>query len=390
MTRLKVSPARIHEKEVEGGLQGANRILFCATVDYHFKAFHLPYMRWFKEHGWEVHVAASGKIELPFCDRKYNLPIRRSPLKWNNFKAYKQLKKLIEQSQYNIIHAHTPMGGVLVRLAARNVRKEGTRIFYTAHGFHFYRGASLLNWLIYYPLERWLAHYTDCLITINSEDYNFAVKHHFNAGSIEHVHGVGVDTEKFKPADRETRNRLRKEHGYGEGEFLLYYAGELNKNKNQGLLIKAVSEVKKNIPGVRLLLAGEGKLRDYYMSMARKLGIEDKVDFLGFRKDVDEIARMSDVAVSGSSREGLPVNIMEALACGKPVVAADNRGHRELIENGKNGFVTKGDEFTFAQKLYELYKSSVLQSQFSYNSVIKMKTYSLSNVMKEMEAAYHV
>ncbi len=159
-----------------------NSILFCATVDYHFKAFHLPYMKWFKEQGWEVHVAASGEMELPYVDKKYTIPIQRSPLSMKNMEAYRELKEIIDGNQYKLIHCHTPMGGVLARLAAREARKKGTKVIYTAHGFHFCKGAPLKNWMLYYPIEKRLAHYTDCLITINEEDYTLAKKH-FNVPS---------------------------------------------------------------------------------------------------------------------------------------------------------------------------------------------------------------
>lgn len=386
---MSVKYAELKQGSVEKEMEAVRKILFCATIDYHFKAFHLPYMRWFHDQGWEVHVAAKGNIELPYCDMKYDLPIERSPFKLVNFKSYKCLKKIIDQNRYSIIHAHTPMGGVLTRLAARQARKKGTKVLYTAHGFHFCKGAPWLNWIIYYPLERWLAHYTDCLITINNEDYNLAVNHHFKAGRIEHVHGVGVDTEKFQPVSQDEKNKLREKHDYSQESYILFYAAELNKNKNQGMLIKALSEFKKDIPQVKLLLAGIGPMEQKFKQLTQDLNVINEVDFLGLRGDVDELVNMSDVIVASSFREGLPVNIMEAMACGKPVVVSNNRGHKELVENGINGFVINvDDQYSFVTKLYELYKSLELQKQFSFNTVSKMNTYALSNVMKEMKDIY--
>ena len=151
------------------------------------------------------------------------------------------------------------MGGVLARLAARTARKNGTKVIYTAHGFHFCKGAPLANWLLYYPIEKTLAHFTDCLITINTEDYQLA-KRHFKAEKIEHVHGVGVNTDKFKPVGEEQRKQLRKQYGYKEDDFLLFYAAEFNQNKNQQLLIEALALIKEEVPNARLLLAGKGPL----------------------------------------------------------------------------------------------------------------------------------
>jgi glycosyltransferase EpsD len=365
------------------------KVLYCATVDYHFKAFHLPYMQWFKEQSWEVHVAAKGSIKLPCCDKKYDIPIERSPFKFGNLIAYKKLKRIIDENNYDIIHVHTPMAGVIARLAARNARKKGTKVIYTAHGFHFYKGASLLNWIIYYPIERWLSNYTDTLITINSEDYNLAVKYKFKAGKIERVHGVGVDRIRFKPISNSEIVKLRDKHGYKREDFLLYYIAELNKNKNQELLLKSVAKAREKISNIKLVLAGDGILAEHYKSMAKRLGIEDYVDFLGFRKDVDEIAQMSDIAVASSLREGLPVNIMEAMACGKPIIATDNRGHRELIKNNYNGFIVDCyDKISFKRKLYDLYYSEQLRSYFANNAVVESSLYDISNVQKEMAEIY--
>ena len=365
------------------------KILFCATVDYHFKAFHLPTMQWFQEQGWEVHVAAKGDLELPYCNVKHNIPIERSPLRLKNIKAYKELKRVVMENNFDIIHVHTPVAGVLARLAARSTRKKGTKVIYTAHGFHFCKGAPLKNWLIYYPIEKWLSRYTDCLITINKEDYTLAVKHKFKAGVIKRVHGVGVDAKRFSAVSEREKLALREELGYSKEDFILCYVAEQNKNKNQGLLIKALRDIRKRVPSVRLLLVGEGALMDYYKSLAKELKVDDAVDFMGFRKDVDKIAKISDIAVASSYREGLPVNVMEAMSCGKPVVATNNRGHRELIENGYNGFLLeKNDAGIFAEKIIELYKSVTLRRKFKKIALKKIAEYRLENVMKELKGIY--
>ncbi len=366
------------------------KVLFCASVDFHFATFHLPYMKWFQEQGWEVHVAAKGNIELPYCDRKFDLPVERSPYKLCNIKAYRILKNIIDDNQYNIIHCHTPMGGVLARLATRMAHNKGAKVLYTAHGFHFCKGAPLASWLVYYPIEKWLAHYTDHLITINLEDYNLAQKRGFKAGSIVHVHGVGVDTEKFQPILTDEKIRLRAKHGYNAEDFILFYAAELNKNKNQELLIKTIRELKSSIPNIKLLLAGEGPMHSIYMKLSFELNVSEEVDFLGYRNDVDELLKMSDVIVASSLREGLPVGVMEALACGKPVVASENRGHKELIENGKNGFIVKRNNIDiFANRIFNLFQNSELYSQMADNAILKIKPYILANVKCEMASIYN-
>ena len=199
-------------------------------------------------------------LNLPYVDKKYNIPIQRSPFKRQNIGAYKELKSIIDDNQYNVIHCHTPMGGVLARLASRKARKDDTKVIYTAHGFHFCKGAPLINWLVYYPIEKMLARYTDCLITINEEDYSLAVNHQFKANQIEHVHGVGVNTERFCPINEFEKSELRSKYHYRNDAFLMFYAAEFNKNKNQQILIEALALVKQHVPNAKLLLAGEGPL----------------------------------------------------------------------------------------------------------------------------------
>ncbi|MEH7416924.1 glycosyltransferase family 4 protein [Neobacillus drentensis] len=367
------------------------KVLFCATVDYHFQAFHLPYLKWFKDQGWEVHVAAAGSLKLPFVDKKFNIPVQRSPFQKMNIEAYKELKKIINKNHYNIIHCHTPMGGVLTRLAARKVRKKGTKVIYTAHGFHFCKGAPFINWLLYYPIEKVLSSVTDCLITINKEDYLLAKTHRFKAKSIKHVHGVGVNIEEYKPVEQSEKFSLRESLGYRPNDFLMFYAAEFNKNKNQELLIESLALIKDEVQNVRLLLAGEGTLLNKCKEIARKLDVSDNIDFLGYRKDIGNLLKISDISVASSLREGLPVNIMEAMSSGLPVIATINRGHSELIDNEQNGYVIPtNDSNSFALRILEVYKSKVLCKKFGLAGVNKMKNYSISRVILELKDIYSV
>ncbi|QNF26201.1 glycosyltransferase family 4 protein [Metabacillus elymi] len=367
-----------------------NKVLFCATVDYHFKAFHLPILKWFKEKGWEVHVAASGENEIPFVDEKYNIPIQRSPFHIKNVAAYRELKSIINENDYKIIHCHTPMGGVLTRLAAKQARKNGTKVLYTAHGFHFCKGAPIMNWIFYYPIEKVLARYTDCLITINEEDYQLAISHRFMAGEIEHVHGVGIDTERFKPMNSNEKRMRREKLDYKEEDFLLFFAAEFNKNKNQQFLIKALVEIKDEVPNAKLLLAGDGALQGDCRKLTAELGVEKMVDFLGYRNDIVDLLPMCDVAVASSLREGLPVNIMEAMACGLPVIATENRGHNELIQNLYNGWTVNPDNvIDMANKIKQLANKKHLITTLGENGRESIeKTYSIKTILIEKSHLY--
>lgn len=366
-----------------------NKILFTATVDNHILSFHIPYLKWFKEQGYEVHVASRGSSVIPYVDKKYNIIFERSPLKINNIKAFFQLKKIIRENNYKLIHCHTPMGSVLTRLAAKNARRKGTKVLYTAHGFHFFKGAPLKNWLLYYPVEKWLARYTDCLITINDEDYKCALKKHFKAGTIKKVNGVGIDLNKFSPQINEKKKQLRKQYGYSDEEFILIYVAELNYNKHQDLLIRVISLLKNNIPNIKLLLVGNGNMFSEYKGQVKRLGLEKYIDFLGYRKDVPNLMSIADVAVSTSRREGLPVNIMEAMGTGLALVVSDTRGNRDLVCNGVNGIVVEKDDVQiFAEAIIKLYKSEELRAKFRINNLAFITKYSLESVSKELERFY--
>ncbi|MEC2056068.1 glycosyltransferase family 4 protein [Peribacillus psychrosaccharolyticus] len=366
------------------------KVLFVATKDIHFDAFHLPTFKWFEENGYKIHTAAVGDLDLPFVDQRHDIPIQRSPFSLKNIIAYQELKKIMDQHSYQIIHCHTPMGGVLSRLAARTTRMKGTKVIYTAHGFHFCKGSPFINWMMYYPIEKSLARMTDCLITINNEDYQLAKERKFKAVTIKHVHGVGVDNERFHPISAFSKSVLRSEHGYKNKEFILFYAAEFNKNKNQQLLIRALSSVKEKIPQAKLLLAGTGPLLEECKKSAVRLGVEHMVDFLGFRKDIDSLLKISDLAVASSLREGLPVNIMEAMSSGLPVIATKNRGHMELIQQEKNGYlIPSEDDKQFSIRILELFHSIEQREKMGKMSEkIINATYTLAVVRSELNQIY--
>ncbi len=364
------------------------KILFVATVSAHFQYFYLPYFEFLDKKGWEVSAVCLDPVEMPNCKNIYGISIDRQPLRVTNIAAYKQLKKIIDENKFDVIHSNTPMGGVLARIAARKTRKHGTKVIYTAHGFHFYKGAPIRNWMVYYPIEFILSRVTDCIITINDEDYRIA-KRHFKAGEIIHIHGVGYDNEKFFRPSKEKKDELRQKNGYSEADVLLVYVAELNKNKNQIHLIKTVEIIARRNKDVKLLLIGPDQLSGKNQRLAYQLGVENKVEFWGSRTDVFELIPMCDIAVASSIREGLPVNIMESLACGVPVVAADNRGHRALIKNGENGYLTKlnnADEL--AERVLEIIGNDEMYLKLSETASKSVALFSKDHVLEEMIALY--
>lgn len=365
------------------------KVLFVATVTRHINAFHIPYLKRFKEQGYEVDVASRGEEKIEYCDKHFDLPFERFPLKTNNIKAYKELKKIINDNHYDIIHCHTPVGGVLARLAARKERKKGTKVLYTAHGFHFYKGAPLLNWLIYYPIEKIMAHYTDCLITIVNEDFEFAKKH-LKAKEIKHINGIGMNTKRFtEEITEEQKSKLRKELRISEKDIIFSYVAELNKNKNQILLIKTIEKLIKENENIKLLLIGDGTYMEKYKNEVEKRELQNNVIFLGKRKDIPEILSITNIYVASSKREGLPLNIMEAMYVGLPVIATNNRGHKELIENEEIGvLLEKNTVKEMTSKIKELLQNFEERKELGKCAKKIVQKYTIENVKEEMKKVY--
>jgi len=366
------------------------KVLFTATVDSHILAFHIPFLKYFKEEGYEVHVATNGNEKIPYCDKKHYISFERSPFKLNNLKAIKQMKKLVEKEKFDIIHTHTPMGSVVTRLGARKARKNGTRVIYTAHGFHFYKGAPLLNWLLFYPVEKFLSRYTDTLITINKEDYERAKKKFKKCRDIQYVPGVGIDEEKFNfEMTEKEKNELRKSLGLKKDDFVMIYPAELNKNKNQLMLINAMKDLVKEHKNIHLLLPGKDSYNGYYHKLVEELNLKDNIHFLGFRKDIPRLLKISNISVASSRREGLPVNILEAMYVGLPIIATDCRGQRDLVENGKNGFLIKQDNVDeFKKCVKKIYVNAKNCDNILKHNKKKISEYLLPNITKILNTIY--
>lgn len=368
------------------------KVLFVATVDSHIKAFHLPYLKLLKDMGYEVHVATNGNEKFPFCDIKHQICIERSPFKLSNIKAIKQLKRIIEKEKYDIVHCHTPMGAVVARLASKKARKiYGTRVIYTAHGFHFYKGAPKLNWLLFYPIERYLAKYTDTLITINKEDFNLAkAKFSKRCRDIQYVPGVGIDINKFNIKIQEKeKSKLIKELGIKEKDCILTCVARLDKNKHQDFLINMMEILCKEHDDIHLLLVGPDELNGFCQEMVKNKGLTKYVHFLGRREDVPEILSITSIVVSASLREGLPVNIIESFAAGKPVVALNCRGMKDLVSNGINGFIIENNNVEdFSKGILKICMNNDLKNEMESNNLLKASEYDISIILSYLNKIY--
>ncbi|OQX78467.1 MAG: hypothetical protein B6D61_05450 [Bacteroidetes bacterium 4484_249] len=366
------------------------KVLYISTSDIHISFFHIPYLKWLKEKGYEVHLATEsrGNFKIPYVDQFFHLTFPRSPFSLTNYSTLKELKNIIYENNYDLIHCHNPVPGVLGRIAANQSRKKGTSVLYTVHGYHFYKGAPIKNWIIYFPVEFLLSKITDGIITMNHEDYNLSKNKMLNKSSYL-IPGMGVDPNKYKPVSKTRKDSLRKKYGYHTDEIILLYIAEFIPRKNHKLVLLALSELKNQFPELKMLFAGKGITMNEIKTSARKLGLENMIDFLGFRSDIPDIIHISDVGISTSKHEGLPIGILQEMFCELPVVASIERGHNELIDSGINGFLfPQNDLKRLVESLQILLKDQKRRIEMGRKSLEKAQMFSLINSLRSMAEIY--
>lgn len=377
------------------------KALFVATIYGFLNSFETNNMRLLQEMGYEVHCMANpfqdqdpakGRVETPNIDAiggiiKHDWVCARSPYDRNNILALHQLQVLLKQTHFDIVHCHTPMGGVLARIACAPYRKQGLKVIYTAHGFHFFRGAPRKNWLIYYPIEKELSRVTDTLVMINQNDFLLA-KNHFHAGQYFHVPGVGVDTDAFA-ACPVTREEKRKELGLPQDAFVLLSVGELNENKNHEVIIRAIGRIP--YENIYYLVAGEGQKRDNLLELARQSGLDGHVRLLGYRTDIAELHRAADVFCFPSIREGLGLAAIEAMASGLPVITSRSGGIKEYSIQGKTGYNCDATDIDgFAAAISRMQKENEEDGLVRYSESVRnmAKRYDISRTEEIMQEVY--
>jgi glycosyltransferase EpsD len=302
--------------------------------------------------------------------------------------ACRKLKQLINEHNYILIHGNTPVGGLVSRIASIEARRKGAKVLYTAHGFHFYKGAPIFNWMFFYPVEKLLSSFTDGLITINREDYELLFRRKFKCDKYL-INGVGVNNDRFHPVLESEKVKMRKDLGYLENQLILIYLAEFIPRKNHQFIIQSVPEILMRIPDLKIIFAGRGILLDRMRDYAQQLDVLSHIDFMGFRDDIDKLLAISDIGISTSRQEGLGINIAEAMFVGLPIVATDERGHREMVKHGENGFLfEQNNSEQFINFICSLASNKGLRNSFGKRSIELVDKFSLSNAIEAMSRIY--
>lgn len=320
----------------------SKKVLYTASTEIHLRNFHLPYMNWFLESGYEVHAAFNGESEFTEVSSCHNIPFDRSPFSLSNIRALILLIKLIRLHEFDVIHCHTPTASVITRLAYIFSFRWKSFVFYTAHGFYFYKGSSLKNWIIFYPVELIMALVTDCIITMNDEDWGHVSSSLFRCKYKHNIDGIGVNPSRLLHATNNKRTSILKEElGISKNDVVFIYIAEFNKRKNHAYIFNSINQlISEGVADFKVLFAGgfstEKKSCEEF---ALKNGFIDKVHFLGYRDDIAELISIADVGITSSKTEGLPIGVLELIYSKKPVLASKIRGHIEILKDGENGYL---------------------------------------------------
>jgi glycosyltransferase involved in cell wall biosynthesis len=365
------------------------KILYITTLSRTIHSFLVPHIGKLVSEGNVVDCACSidEAVDQNLTNqgvRFFDVPFTRNPLNPMNVKAFLELVKIQKEFNYDIVHVHTPIAALYGRLL--KLRFPGLTTIYTVHGFHFYKGAPIVNWGIYYPIEKVMAHYTDTMITMNSEDYERAKS--FGVKGTHKVNGVGVNLS-FYNGHLIDRNSIRRSLNLKEDDFVIIMIAEVNKNKNHKQMIDAVDILKKMGTHVKVICAGDGPLLESLKKELKERELQDQIQFLGNRNDITELITASDLGMLMSYREGLPRNIMELMSCKKPVIGTDIRGIRDLVEHHVSGFlVNVSDANETARRIEELYHDRGLLEKMASNAYKSIQQYDVNTVIDHLAEIY--
>jgi len=364
----------------------SRKVLFTANTLRHLYLCHIPYLKYFKDKEYDVHVASDSDEILDNVDKSFRLSIKRTPYSFKNVKAIFQLKKIIKKEEYDLIHTHTPMGSVVTRIALKLSGIKNTKIVYTAHGFHFFKGCSWINYILFYPIEKILSRYTDMIITINKEDYEFA-KRHFKT-KVRYIPGIGFNEDKFKnKLNNKEKIEFRKSLGLSNKDYIVSYVAEISKRKRHDYLLKVIAKM--NITNEKFLLIGDDSRIGIIRKLIDKYNLHDVVKIIGFNNDISNYLDISDLVISVSMQEGLPLNVMEAMYKEKPIIVTDCRGNRDLIKDKVNGLVVGiNNKEELINSMQFLKNDKAMAIKLGLKNRKMVLKYSINSVMPKMENIY--
>lgn len=369
---------------MRAGRDDSMKLLYILNYAHKLNQFSESAMLAARSLGWEFHVATNWGYESDQerdADARehgillHQIDFHRNPLHPSNYRAYRQLFALMQREKYDLVHCNTPIGGVAGRIAARRLGIQP--VIYEAHGFHFYQGAALSSWLIFYPIERMLARWTDALITINTEDERRAEKMRLRKGGRRfYLPGIGIDVSRYADLPKDCL-MLRDELKIAQSDPLVLSVGELNRNKNHEVVIRALAY----LPSVHYAIAGKGELLSHLIQVAREQGVVDRVHFLGFRTDIYQVYQSGDIFCLPSFREGLSASIMEAMASGLPVVCSNIRGNIDLVLPGEGGMlITPNDVLGFSKAIQAILTDPLLAKRMGEYNRNRIQGFSLEHV----------
>lgn len=369
------------------GKENMKKVLYVTTVSRTINAFLIPHINMLLDNGYEVHCACS--IDKP-VDKElqrrgvkiFEVPFSRNPLGIGNIKAFIKLEELQRINDYDIVHVHTPIAAIYGRLLKLNF--PSLRIIYTAHGYHFLKGGSKLGWILYYPIEKIMAKFTDVTININKEDYEIT-KEKLKPKKCYLLNGVGLDLDKYKKLSSKEIQEKRKEFGLKDKDFVVLMVAEINKNKNHIQLINAMDILKDKYPNIKVLCIGDGTLKESLDKQIILRNLQNNIFMLGYRLDVNKLINISDIGILLSRREGLPRNIMEFMACGRKVIATDIRGCRDLICDETIGTLVNVDDYESTAKAIEKY---YILNDKSFEVSEEIRKYDIESINSELLKIY--